>query len=127
MIDRVSIAVSDLSRSSGFYSKVLEPLGLTLIEQREATVGFIRKYPEFWLNLHEELAPAPDKTGAHICIRAPSEEAVTAFHDIAIRIGGRSDGAPGERRGAVTGYFAAFIRDPDGNEIEAITFPRTES
>lgn len=106
---------------------MLEPLGPTLIEQREATVGFGRKYPEFWLNLREELAPAPDKTVAHICLRTPSEDAVTTFHDIAIRIGGRSDGAPGERRGAVTGYFAAFIRDPDGNEIEAITFPRTES
>ncbi len=127
MIDHVSIAVSDLSRSASFYSNVLEPLGLSLIEQREATVGFGKKYPEFWLNLRENQKTVPDSTGAHVCLRAPSEDAVTAFHDIAISIGGRSDGLPGERQGAVTMYFSAFIRDPDGNKIEAITFSRVDA
>lgn len=126
MIDHVSVAVSDLSLSSEFYEKVLEPLGLTLIERRDRTIGFGKKYPEFWLNLREGVDPVPDDTGVHICLRAPSEDAVRAFHDIALSVGGRSDGEPGERQGAVTTYFAAFIRDLDGNKIEAITFPRKE-
>jgi catechol 2,3-dioxygenase-like lactoylglutathione lyase family enzyme len=65
----------------------------------------------------------PD-TGAHICLRARDTAAVDAFHAAALEAGGVSDGAPGPRPHYHESYYAAFIRDPDGNRIEAVTFMR---
>lgn len=123
MIDHVSVPVRDLVASTAFYEAVLAPLGLALLVQRPATSGFGKKYPEFWLNLRAGLVPAAEDTGMHVCLRAPDREAVLAFHAAALREGGRDDGPPGPRQAAMTTYFGAFIRDPDGNKIEAVTFP----
>lgn len=124
MIDHVSIQVRDLERSAAFYRAVLAPLGLTVLADRPATVGFGKRYPEFWLNVRPEGGPAPADTGHHVCLRAPDQRAVEDFHRIALAEGGRDDGAPGERQAAVTTYYGAFIRDPDGNRVEAVTFPK---
>ncbi len=125
MIDHVSIAVSDLKGSAAFYDAVLAPLGLVrLVDRAPATVGFGKKYPEFWLNARERLQPQPENTGIHICLRAPSENAVREFFDAAIARGGRSAGDPGPRQAAFTTYFGAFIFDDDGNKIEAVYFPK---
>ena len=124
MIDHVSIPVSDLRRAADFWEHVLAPLGLSRLVERERTVGFGKRYPEFWLNLREDLTPAPQDTGAHVCLRAPDRPAVDAFHAVALERGGRSDGAPGPRQASITTYYGAFIRDPDGNKVEAVTFPR---
>ena len=126
MIDHVSIAVANLSASAAFYERVLAPLGLRRLVEREATIGFGKAYPEFWLNARPGIASVPDDTGSHVCLRAASEEAVVAFYETAIDLGGRGDGEPGERQAAVTTYFGAFIRDLDGNKVEAVTFPRSE-
>lgn len=126
MIDHISIAVSDLAASARFYEQVLAPLGLTRLVEREKTIGFGKKYPEFWLNARPEMTPVPADTGTHICLRAASKGAVTAFHETALLLGGRDDGAPGDRQAAMTIYFGAFIKDPDGNKIEAVTFPRND-
>ena len=124
MIDHISIAVSDLVRSAAFYDAVLAPLTLSRLVTREgATVGFGKKYPEFWLNARGGLAPQSTTTGMHICLRAPSEEAVRAFHAAAVAYGGKTAGDPGPRQAAFTTYFGAFIFDPDGNKIEAVYFP----
>ncbi len=123
MIDHVSIPVSDLAAGTAFYKRVLEPLGLLLMVERPATSGFGKRYPEFWLNLRENLQPAPDDSGHHVCLRTPSTEAVDRFHALALEHGARCDGPPGERQGAMTPYYGAFIRDSDGNRIEAVTFP----
>lgn len=126
MIDHISIAVSDLTASAKFYEQVLAPLGLTRLVEREKTIGFGKKYPEFWLNARPEMPAVPEDTGTHICLRAASKEAVTAFHEAALSLGGDDDGAPGDRQAAMTTYFGAFIKDPDGNKIEAVTFPRND-
>jgi catechol 2,3-dioxygenase-like lactoylglutathione lyase family enzyme len=126
MIDHVSVAVSDLARSTGFYAKVLAPLGYALLVPREATVGFGKRYPELWLNHRPGLAPVPQDTGNHICLRAPSDEAVSAFHAAALANGGADAGEPGPRLAAMTPYFGAFIYDPDGNKVEAVCFPKAE-
>ncbi len=126
MIDHVSIAVSDLVASTAFYDKVLAPLGLERIVVRNTSVGFGKRYPEFWLNVRADMARIPEDTGHHICLRAPSPDAVVAFHQAALKHGGNSGGAPGDREAAVTTYFGAFIHDPDGNKIEAATFPRAD-
>jgi len=124
MIDHVSIAVSDLKASADFYRAVLGPLGLVqLVDRSPATIGFGKKYPEFWLNAREGLAPQPETTGIHICLRAPSDVAVREFFDAAIARGGKSAGDPGPRQAAFTTYFGAFVFDFDGNKIEAVHFP----
>jgi catechol 2,3-dioxygenase-like lactoylglutathione lyase family enzyme len=125
MIDHVSLAVADLKRSAAFYENVLAPLELTkLVERGDATAGFGKRYPELWLNARPGIAPQPETAGAHICLRAPSEDAVRAFHAAALASGGKDAGAPGPRQAVFTTYFGAFILDPDGNKIEAVSFPR---
>ena len=122
MIDHISIAVSDLAASAAFYEAVLAPLGLTRLVDRPHTVGFGKRYPEFWLNARPGMAAAGGDTGLHICLRARTTAAVAAFHAAALAHGGADDGAPGMRDAATAPYFAAFIRDPDGNKIEAASF-----
>jgi catechol 2,3-dioxygenase-like lactoylglutathione lyase family enzyme len=124
VIDHISLAVRDLASAAAFYDAVLAPLGLKRLEIRPATIGFGKSYPEFWLNLRKDHAPAPAGHGAHICLRARSIEIVDAFHAAALAAGGESDGAPGLRPQHGDGYYAAFIRDADGNRIEAVTFLR---
>ena len=123
MINHVAIAVTNLAASATFYDRVLEPLGLERIAEQENRIGYGKKYPEFWLSVRPTMTPIGDDTGNHVCLRAPSKEAVTRFYDEALTLGGRGDGEPGDRHATVTKCFSAFIRDPDGNKIEAITFP----
>jgi catechol 2,3-dioxygenase-like lactoylglutathione lyase family enzyme len=123
MIDHVSVAVSDLSRATRFYQAVLGAIGYEALDVRGSTVGFGKTYSEFWLNARPEMAPLPEHPGAHICLRVRSTELVDAFHVSALANGGKSDGAPGVRpHDGPNGYYAAFIRDHDGNRIEAVTF-----
>jgi catechol 2,3-dioxygenase-like lactoylglutathione lyase family enzyme len=124
MIDHVSIAVRDLQGCGRFYETVLATLGYAKLAVRPATIGFGKKYPEFWLTERRAMTPADADSGSHICLRASSIEAVQAFHEAALKCGGVSDGAPGPRSGQIAGYYAAFIRDPEGNKIEAATFTK---
>ncbi len=122
MIDHVSVPVSELERSTAFYEAVLGALGYEKLETRPATIAFGRKYSEFWINHRPWMKPVEDDSGMHIALRASSPEMVDAFHAAALTAGGSSDGEPGLRPQHGEGYYAAFIRDPDGNRIEAVTF-----
>ena len=125
MIDHISIAVSDLTKADAFYSAVLAALGFAKMrEWPGAAIGFGKKHPEFWINQRETMARVAADSGVHICLRAPAAAAVDAFHAAALKAGGTSDGPPGLRPHYNEGYYAAFIRDPDGNRIEAVTFLR---
>ncbi len=125
MIDHVSVAVRDLSKAEPFYTALLAPLGMAkLREWPNAAVGFGKKHAEFWINRRTEMDRVADDSGVHICLRAPDTAAVDAFHAVALKAGGTSDGAPGIRSQYSARYYAAFIRDPDGNRIEAVTFLR---
>lgn len=123
MIDHISVGVSDLERSARFYEATLAPLGLSCVVTRPATIGFGKNYPEFWINLRTGMAPVAPESGTHICLRARTTGDVDAFHAAALASGGRSDGAPGLRPNDRVRYYAAFVIDPDGNRIEAVTFP----
>lgn len=122
MIDHVSVAVRDLKAASAFYEAVLATLGFAKHDDRPATIGFGKSYSEFWINLRPQGIPAAVDSGAHVALRARETEMVDAFHAAALKAGGTSDGAPGFRPQHGEGYYAAFIRDPDGNRIEAVTF-----
>ena len=123
MIDHISVAVRDLDLSARFYETLLAPLGLTkLREWPHGAIGFGKKYPEFWINRRDAMDRVADDSGVHICLRARDTAAVDAFHAAALKAGGASDGAPGLRPEYHATYYAAFVRDPDGNRIEAVTF-----
>ena len=68
------------------------------------------------------MARGANESGAHVCLRAPSTQAVDAFHAAALAAGGVSDGKPGKRPEYNDAYYPAFVRDPDGNRVEAVTF-----
>jgi catechol 2,3-dioxygenase-like lactoylglutathione lyase family enzyme len=123
MIDHVSVGVSDLERAARFYEAALMALGLSRLVTRPATIGFGKAYPEFWINLRAGMAKVAPDNGVHVCLRAKSTGEVDAFHAAALKAGGRSDGAPGLRPHDRVRYYAAFVLDPDGNRIEAVTFP----
>jgi len=123
MIDHVSVGVADLERAARFYEATLAPLGLSRLVTRPATVGFGKSYPEFWINLRQGMARVEPGSGTHICLRAKTTAEVDAFHAAALAAAGSSDGGPGLRPHDRVRYYAAFVIDPDGHRIEAVTFP----
>ena len=127
MIDHVSVAVRDLERAAHFYAAVLGAIGYERLEVRPHTIGFGKKYPELWINLRTAMVPIAADSGAHVGLRVRSTELVDAFHAAALAAGGTSDGAPGLRPQHGEGYYAAFIRDPDGNRIEVVTFLQAQA
>jgi catechol 2,3-dioxygenase-like lactoylglutathione lyase family enzyme len=124
MIDHISIPVRDLKASARFYEALLAPLGMTRLRERPTTIGFGKTYPEFWLNERAQQKPLAEDCGAHIALRASDTKAVDAFHAAALAAGAHSDGAPGRRLEYSDHYYAAFVRDWDGNRVEAVTFLR---
>jgi catechol 2,3-dioxygenase-like lactoylglutathione lyase family enzyme len=119
VIDHVSVPVRNLDAAMQFYDALLSVLGITRLETRPATAGYGKTYPDFWINVRSD-AVASD--GAHVCFRARSTELVDAFHAAVLAASGTSDGAPGLRPHHGEGYYATFVRDIDGNRIEAVTF-----
>jgi catechol 2,3-dioxygenase-like lactoylglutathione lyase family enzyme len=127
MIDHVSLAVSNLERSVPFYERALAPLGLSRLVTRPAMVGFGKTYPELWINLRNAMPRLSPDNGVHLCLRAKSTAEVDAFHVAAVAAGAISESAPSLRPHDRVRYYAAFIIDPDGNRIEAVTFPKDDT
>jgi len=81
-----------------------------------------KTYPEFWINLRVAMMPIDGDSGSHVAVRAPTRKRSMPSMRLRWRAGGQSDGTPGRRPEYSPVYYAAFIRDPDGNRIEAVTF-----
>src|SRR5262249_19178288 len=122
MIDHVSVGAADLERATRFYDAVMGAIGYARLETRLKTVGYGKTYPEFWVNLRAGMSPVGPGSGAHVALRVRTPGLVDAFHAAALAAGGASDGAPDLRPQHGEGYYAAFVRDLDGNRIEAVTF-----
>ncbi len=124
MLHHVSIGVSDIRRAAKFYDAALAPLGMErVIETGNTAVAYGSKgRAQFWVQLPHDGQPPGSGNGAHFCFTAPSIEAVQAFHEAGLGAGGADDGAPGLRPKYTPDYYAAFLRDPDGNKIEAVRF-----
>lgn len=125
MIDHVSVETGDLARATSFYDTVLATLGYTRLITRDANAGYGKRYPDFWVNQRAGNG-LPPASGVHVALRCADTGSVHAFHDAALANGGSSDGAPGPRPQYADTYYAAFIRDPDGNRIEAVTFVKAD-
>lgn len=122
MIDHVSIPVKNLQESTDFYQQIFDPIGFKLMIEKQGTVGFGKKYPEFWLNERANLDSVNVSDGFHVCLRTASKESVQAFYDTALALGAAADGEPGYRDEYAPTYYAAFVKDRDGNRIEVVTF-----
>jgi catechol 2,3-dioxygenase-like lactoylglutathione lyase family enzyme len=121
MIHHVDFAVTDFARSRAFYVRALAPLGLAAIidinrEEGRKLTGFgSPPDPEFWIRTGQ-----PIIGHVHVAFAAESHAAVDAFHKAAIEAGGQDRGAPGFRPRYGDHYYAAYVLDPDGHNIEAV-------
>lgn len=117
MIDHIGLRVKDFDASVRFYRAALAPLGYVVCFEADGTVGFgPEDAPAFWLYAAE----GGGKRGAHVAFRAKARAAVDRFHAAGLGAGGRDHGAPGLRAGYSPTYYAAFLVDPDGNNVEAV-------
>ena len=119
IIDHLTLRVKDLAMSKSFYEKALAPLGFGVQMEWQGFVGFGPSgKPSFWIApLEKDQASAI----SHIAFGAKSRAEVDAFHAAALEAGGRDEGKPGLREHYHPGYYGAFVFDPDGNNIEAVT------
>ena len=124
MIDHMGITVSDLKKSKAFYSKSLAALGYVLIRDNPTSISFGVKDGhgkstdpggDFWLSVGVPMAPP-----VHFAFSAASQVTVDAFFAAGITSGGTDNGAPRIRTQYHSNYYAAFLLDPDGYNIEAV-------
>ncbi|WP_370456544.1 VOC family protein [Corallococcus sp. Z5C101001] len=123
MIDHTGIGVADMARSAAFYDAALGALGLHRVMQLPEGegsdgIGYGRAHPVFWIDRFH-----PPGVKQHTAFAAGSRAQVDAFHAAGLRAGGTDNGPPGLRdpaTGYPPGYYAAFVLDPDGNNMEAV-------
>lgn len=119
MIEHISLAVRDYNKAKEFYSKALAPLGyvLNMDMPKYKAAGFMEGgHTSFWIN-----QKANSQKG-HVAFSGKDKEAVENFYKAALGAGGKDNGAPGYRKDYSPGYYAAFVHDADGNNIEAVWF-----
>jgi catechol 2,3-dioxygenase-like lactoylglutathione lyase family enzyme len=120
VISHVSLGTNDYDRAKPFYDAVLATLQIGCVMDFPGGAGYGRKFPEFWIQAPHDGGRASVGNGVHVSFLANSVEEVKAFHAKAIELGGKDDGAPGYRPEYTENYYAAFVRDLDGNKIEAM-------
>lgn len=121
MIHHVSLGTNDVARSRAFYEPVLAVLGLRLLKATEEAAHYGVSATLFSLTRPVDGEPASVGNGVHIAFAAGKRAIVDEFHAVALRHGGTDAGAPGLRPEYNPNYYGAFVRDPDGNKIEAVT------
>jgi len=119
IISHISVGTNNFDQAVAFYDKVLPTLGCKKIMEHPGAAAYGRAFPEFWVQTPIDGKPATVGNGSHIGFIADSKQAVHAFHEAALQAGGTDDGAPGPRPDYTDAYYGCFIRDPDGNKIEA--------
>jgi len=115
-IDHIGIAVSNYDASKAFYTKALAPLGMRLLVEVQGWAGFGRDdKADFWFGPDETI-----QTPMHIAFAADNRQMVNLFYEAAIAAGASDNGKPGVRDIYHSNYYAAFVIDPDGHNIEAV-------
>jgi catechol 2,3-dioxygenase-like lactoylglutathione lyase family enzyme len=115
MIDHVSVRVQDFARLVDFYRAALAPIGYGVMMEYPGAVGLGAEMPDLWLmQTDKPLNPT------HVALGSKTREAIDAFHAAALAAGGTDNGPPGLRADYHPTYYAAFVRDPEGNNIEVV-------
>jgi catechol 2,3-dioxygenase-like lactoylglutathione lyase family enzyme len=114
MYDHIGMKVKDLDAALRFYRAALEPLGHALASQDESGAGL--GPPALWLYLTRDASGS----AVHVAFSASDRKAVDRFHAAGLKAGGRDHGKPGPRTEYSPTYYAAFLLDPDGNNVEAV-------
>lgn len=119
MIDHVSLTPTDFLASKKFYEEALAPLGIkTLVQADNEYVGFGKEKPFFWLGKTDETHIT--SRGSHIAFIAQNKIEVEEFYEAALAAGAKDNGKPGYNPEYGDGYYAAFVIDLDGNNIESV-------
>jgi len=118
MLDHITVAVRDHAAAKRFFAEALRPLGYEIVMEWEGYCGLgVKGKPDLWLKGEDAEHPVGAQ---HVAFAAPDRKAVDAFHAAALRAGARDNGAPGVRTDYHPGYYAAFVIDADGHNIEAV-------
>ena len=116
MIDHVSVRVQDFGRLLAFYREALAPIGYQVIMEYPGAVGLgADGKPDLWLMQTEQTI-----NPTHIALSSPSRDGIDAFYTAGLGAGGSDNGPPGLRLDYHPTYYAAFVRDPEGNNIEVV-------
>lgn len=117
MIEHTGVLVRNFSKAKKFYMAALKPLGYKNNMNFPGASGFIEGgHTSFWI------VKKPHREVLHVAFRAKTKKAVRDFHAAAMRAGAKDNGKPGLRKDYSPDYYAAFVLDPDGNNIEAVCF-----
>lgn len=122
MLHHVSLGTADLTRSGAFYDAIMAVLGLRRTLEVDEAIGYGAGITAFSLNRPADGLTASPGNGVHVAFEVETRSAVDRFYAVALASGGLGDGPPGLRPEYDAHYYAAFVRDPDGNKIEALTF-----
>jgi catechol 2,3-dioxygenase-like lactoylglutathione lyase family enzyme len=117
MIDHFGINCSDVPVAAAFYDKVLGVLGHRRVLDHGVAIGYGTEQPTFWISTFEGMGPNRE---VHVAFQAPDADAVRAFHAAALETGAESLHEPRLWPEYHERYFGAFVRDPDGNNVEAV-------
>ncbi len=120
MLHHVSVGVTDVVRAAEFYDEVLGALGYKRTAQYlPYAIAYGEGVSEFWIQLPHDRGEARPGNGCHVSFAARSKAAIDAFHRAALANGGADEGEPGPRPDYGPDYYGAFVRDADGNKVEA--------
>ena len=119
IISHVSVGTNDFPRAAAFYDAVLETVGARRIMTHGKAIAYGKQFPEFWVQEPFDVQPATRGNGTHFAFVAANPGQVDAFYEAAIAAGATCDGKPGPRPQYSDRYYACFVRDLDGNKIEA--------
>ncbi len=119
IISHVSLGTNRFPEARAFYRQVLATLGCRVIMDHPGATAFGKVFPEFWIQTPYDTQPASPGNGVHVGFMAASKDEVDAFFKAALAAGGTEDGTPGHRHEYGEPYYGCFVRDPDGNKIEA--------
>ncbi|MBC8239668.1 MAG: VOC family protein [Alphaproteobacteria bacterium] len=121
MFSHVTVGTNDFARAAVFYDAVLATLGHKRFVSGEHHAGYgLPNDNQFWLLRPFDRDAATPGNGSHVAFLAPSRDVVRAFHAAALAHGGSDEGAPGLRPHYHPNYYGAYMRDPDGNKIQAV-------
>jgi catechol 2,3-dioxygenase-like lactoylglutathione lyase family enzyme len=120
ILSHVSLGTNDYPRAKAFYDALLATLQIGCLMDYPGGAGYGRAFPEFWIQSPHDGGRANAGNGVHVSFLANTINEVNAFHAKALELGGKDEGAPGYRPEYTPEYYAAFVRDLDGNKVEAM-------